>query len=97
MAKAKKVVTEVTELETEQPIHIPDIPAQMTDEQAETVKEETDFTQSVTEDVKVEYIAPENDEVRFLKAILHKQHTGCFGRHLDDMINERIKTLLNVK
>lgn len=98
MAKAKKVVPEVPEVGIEQPLYVPDVPAQMTEEQAESVKEEeTVFTQTVTEDVKVEYVMPDNDEVMFLRAILHKQHTGCFGRHLDDMINERIKTLLNVK
>lgn len=32
-------------------------------------------------------------EVQFLQRILNKQHQGGFGRHLDDMINDRIKSL----
>lgn len=44
---------------------------------------------------------PENPkgetEIEFLQRVLHKQHDGGFGRHLDEMINERIKELRNVK
>lgn len=36
-------------------------------------------------------------EIQFLQRILNKQHDGGFGRHLDDMINERIKELNNAK
>ncbi|MCL5460372.1 hypothetical protein M3M33_17170, partial [Loigolactobacillus coryniformis] len=35
----------------------------------------------------------EKDEVLFLKRILHIQHSGGFGRHLDDIIYDRIKEL----
>lgn len=33
------------------------------------------------------------NEIEFLKKILQIQQEGCFGRHLDAMINERIKIL----
>jgi len=35
----------------------------------------------------------EKDEVVFLKKILYIQRTGGFGRHLDGIINERIKEI----
>ena len=60
----------------ENPVYVPDIPAQMIEE-SRTI-EHTDVVES---------------EVGFLKRILHIQHNGGFGRHLDDIINERIKML----
>jgi hypothetical protein len=35
----------------------------------------------------------ESDEVLFLRRILNIQYSGGFGRHLDDLLNERIKQL----
>lgn len=49
------------------------------------VKEVTDSIPVVT--------PTKETELQFLERILHKQHGGGFGRHLDDMINERIKSL----
>lgn len=82
-------VTELNNLDSEREIHdeilrikptyIPDIPAQM----IEPIKEDL----SVPEQPKGE------TEIEFLRRILHKQHEGGFGRQLDDMINDRIKSL----
>ena len=36
---------------------------------------------------------PESDEILFLRRILQIQNEGGFGRHLNGIINERIKSL----
>ena len=92
MAKAKKVITEpqvaqmaqtpdsLAEIVDIPKIFVPDIPAQ--EEVKKVVKEEEVIVSNkpIT-------------EIEFLKYILHKQHTGGFGRHLDELINERIKSI----
>jgi len=57
-----------------------------TTKQAENLEPEELNTE--TPDVK-----PETEEILFLRKILHIQHEGGFGRHLDVIINERIKEL----
>lgn len=69
--KAEETIQEVEETVNETPVYVPDVPAQMIEE--EPAKE---------------------TEVEFLKRLLAIQHTGGFGRHLDDVINKRIKLLL---
>lgn len=69
--KKKAEETIVEETVNEIPVYVPDVPAQMIEE--EPVKE---------------------TEAEFLKRLLAIQHTGGFGRHLDDVINERIKSIL---
>jgi len=32
-------------------------------------------------------------EIKFLERLLHIQHSGGWGRHLDEIINDRIKSL----
>ncbi len=61
------------EISIEEPIFIPDIPAQMDDSIPETLKGES--------------------EKEFLTRLLNIQHEGGFGRHLDAIIYDRIKTL----
>ncbi len=82
MAKAIKKesenITEQPGIET--PVSTPDIPAQM--------EEQLPIAQVV---YPIE--EKESDEILFLRRILHIQHTGGFGRHLDDIIYERIKEL----
>lgn len=93
MAKASKKV--------EQSIHIPDIPAQMMDEEksetiVETYKPSVIIPEehiSIEETVVEETEIKESDEILFLRSVLQKQHDGGFGRHLDEMINNRIKEL----
>lgn len=62
---------------TIEPVYIPEIPAQMDEVVSPIVVEEK----------------PESDEVLFLQNILQIQRNGGFGRHLDGIINDRIKTL----
>lgn len=86
MAKAKKITEEAplettTVTEVVEPVYVPDVPAQMIEEPKEEKK--------VTPKKEVS----EKDEVLFLKRILHIQHSGGFGRHLDDIIYDRIKEL----
>lgn len=82
MAKAiKKDPENITEQQgIETPVSTPDIPAQM--------EEQLPIAQVV---YAIE--EKESDEILFLRRILHIQHTGGFGRHLDDIIYERIKEL----
>jgi hypothetical protein len=82
----KEQIIEVTEeaeepiVEAEMPkIYIPDIPAQMV--------EEKKLDLYVPEQPKVE------TEIEFLQRILFIQENGGFGRHLNGIINERIKSL----
>lgn len=87
-------------LETE-PTFIPDIPAQMMDaETSETVVETYELSViipdehiTIEETVVKEAEIKENDEILFLRSVLQKQHDGGFGRHLDEMIYNRIKEL----
>jgi hypothetical protein len=58
-------------------VHVPDIPAQMSDEQ--------EFSLIKT--------LHKESEAEFLTRILHIQHEGGFGRHLDEIIKERINSL----
>lgn len=51
--------------------YIPDIPAQMLEEE----------------------VPEESDEIQFLRRILNIQNDGGFGRHLDRLILDRIKSL----
>jgi hypothetical protein len=60
-----------------EPVYIPEIPAQMEEEVIPVVNE-----------VKLV-----SDEIGFLQNILQIQRNGGFGRHLDGIINDRIKTL----
>lgn len=62
------------------PVSVPDIPAQM--------EEETPLAQIVHPSEE-----KESDEILFLRRVLHVQHSGGFGRHLDDLIYDRIKEL----
>lgn len=65
-------------------IFIPDVPAQM-EEELQSVQ--------IVED-KVEIVEEvQSDEISFLKKLLDIQHSGGWGRHLDDVINERINSL----
>ncbi len=57
---------------------------------------ETTDSEEQKEEIVIEptvEVEPESSEVLFLKRILHIQHEGGFGRHLDDIINERINEL----
>ncbi len=82
------------------PIYVPDMPAHMI-EPPVTEDEIVDIqTVNTTEpELKVTTCLVQqvidSDEVLFLKKILHIQHNGGFGRHLDFLINERIKELKN--
>lgn len=94
MAKSKKVETTSEELPivqedkvepilgVEKPIYIPDMPAQMTDEQAASVEE-----------LIMVIVPPLMSEVDFLQHLLHLQNSGGWGKFLDEPIKERIKQL----
>jgi hypothetical protein len=67
---------------------------------AKKIKDET--TEEITEPIYIPDIPaqmepveqkPDSDEVIFLLQLLHRQHEGGFGHHLDNEINERIKYL----
>lgn len=81
----------------EQNVFVPDIPAQMEEESVELTVENKEEPQEevVVVEEKIEEVVEgkESEEVLFLKEILRKQHDGGFGKHLDYMINERIKFL----
>lgn len=77
MAKAKKV--------KEEPEVI--IEGEIIDLPLENSEVEITITDSAETD------KPESDEIVFLRHILHIEHTGGWGRHLDDIINERINKL----
>lgn len=57
----------------------------------EQVKYEVPISEVVSE-IPVWGIPPE-EEIEFLKNILQIQSEGCFGTHLNGMINDRIKKL----
>lgn len=91
MAKAKKVIEKpqvaqmaqtpdsLAEIAEMPKVFVPDVPAQVIEEKPAIVA------------VKVE--DKKLTEIEFLKIILHRQHEGGFGRHLDELINDRIKLL----
>lgn len=90
MAKKK------TELNTEgqeavEQTFVPDIPAQMEEQQEEIIPEE-ELAEAVPEPLPVE-AAVSSDEKTFLLRILQIQEEGGFGKHLHDIIYERIKQL----
>ena len=100
MAKVKKTITEniteeppsvtldevqeITQEPEQKYISIPDIPAQM----EETVEINEQSANQVYNEPK-----PDTDEVLFLKQILEIQEQGGFGKHLHDLIYDRIKSL----
>lgn len=64
--------------------------------ETEALPEEVLFEKPLSEISKPVHVWGQSDkesEIDFLKRILRIQHTGCFGRHLDSIINERIKSL----
>lgn len=70
-------VLEQPKEQEQEPLFVPDIPAQMEEPKVQKVTEEK----------------PDTDEVLFLRRILQIQEEGGFGKHLHDLINERIKSL----
>lgn len=85
----KEPIIEVTEettkpiIEAEIPkIYVPDIPAQMI-EQIEEKKQDLPVPEQPTGET----------EIQFLQKILIIQEEGGFGRHLNGVIYERIKSL----
>lgn len=83
-----------------QPIHIPDIPAQISNEEiSETIVETPESLVVIHDEPSTEEAVDhktemkESDEILFLRSVLQKQHNGGFGRHLDEMIYNRIKEL----
>lgn len=93
MAKIKKTEEQKEQvIESEQPkfTYVPDIPAQMIDDSVSATVEPSIISVSVVEE-------KECDEILFLRRILRIQEEGGFGRHLNDLINGRIKELKNVK
>lgn len=74
---------DILPMKEEEFAYVPDIPDQMhVDEKVEI----QDHRPKIKED---------SEEVLFLKKILHVQHSGGWGRHLDNLINERLKKLYN--
>lgn len=68
-------------------IYIPDIPAQM--EKPQTVT-------TTASNVVINTEISDTDEIVFLRRILQIQQEGCFGKHLDQLIYQRIKQLKGV-
>lgn len=66
----------------EEPVFVPEIPAQIKEEKEMPMAQ---IVHSIEQ--------TESDEILLLRRILHIQHTGGFGRHLDEIIYERIKEL----
>jgi len=73
------VEPEIDQTKPQEPVSIPDVPAQMGVEP---------ISETVPEVVKAD-----SDEILFLYNILAIQRNGGFGRHLDGIINDRIKFL----
>lgn len=73
-------------------IFVPDIPAQM----VETLDTIPEYAKTISIEREVA-ISPkeknDSDEILFLNHLLYRQHSGGFGKHLDDEINERVKYL----
>ena len=100
MAKGvKKVVTENTEVTSE--INEPEVNQENEIEQPEIVEEEKEVELPVSvqdipaqmQDTSVSKEPKGVTEIEFLQRILNIQHTGGFGRHLDEIIYERIKRM----
>lgn len=73
---------------SEQPIYVPDIPAQMEEKIPDNV------TKTVAVEISVEVTSKaDTPEILFLRKILQIQEEGCFGRHLNQLIYDRIKEL----
>src|SRR3954469_4850306 len=82
---------------------VPDIPAQIEEtkvepvveqiQEPETKKQEAAVTPVIEEQLPAVVEETESEEVLFLRNILAIQHNGGWGHHLDDVINERIKSL----
>jgi hypothetical protein len=93
MEKAKKeqiVENDVDSINTasyseQEYVYIPDIPAQM--------DEVNPDNKSTTANAEIKMVVKKSDEVEFLERILNIQEQGGFGRHLHDLIYERIKSL----
>lgn len=85
MAKSKKIAEETPEvtpiIEDTETVVVPDAIEPIVEEPKEEKK------------AAIKKEVTEKDEVLFLKRILHIQHSGGFGRHLDDIIYDRIKEL----
>lgn len=81
LAEIVEVENAETELDVKEPIpkiYIPDIPAQIVTE----------------EPLKLQVSEPKKEtEIQFLYKILQIQENGGFGRHLDRLILDRIKSL----
>lgn len=97
---AKQVKVKKDEIVKEESNFIPDIPAQMeSDYERSKNLDMSEFKDYETLNISEPYFEikkeekPDSDEILFLKHLLHRQHIGGFGRHLDDEINERIKHL----
>jgi hypothetical protein len=88
MGRPKKVVEE--QAASEEPI-ITEQETEVGKGVIESADEESNYT--VEREIPIQEEKPESDEVVFLRRILHIQHDGGFGRHLDEIINERIKEL----
>lgn len=71
--------------EIDTPVYVPEIPIQIIEDNV-TATVSAGFSLQV----KTE---PETDEILFLRKILKIQSEGCFGRHLDKLINDKIKDL----
>ncbi len=100
MAKVKKVAEE----NIEQPDVIQEQPEITNDDVSENKEEEIIPETQVSEVINIPDIPAQMDnsvpdepkgetEIEFLYRILHIQEDGGFGRHLNGIINERIKSL----
>lgn len=94
MAKPKKEKPVIENIDSQEPI-------EQLPEETETMQQEGIVNpvyipdipaQMIVEEEKVE---EESDEILFLLRILDIQESGGFGRHLHQLINERIKVLRN--
>lgn len=93
MATAKKTTNEtvesiVTENEQSAEITPEEIPA--TEEPAIEEKPKPTKKDKAVEEAAV---IPESSEILFLRHLMNIQHSGGWGKHLDHVINERIKEL----
>lgn len=101
MAKAKKTIEPVIKEQIDD--NIPSLHETTNDsepiivDESESKTEEEDVSVYVpdipAQAVEVKKEKPDTDEILFLKRILQIQEEGGFGKHLHDIINERIKSL----
>ena len=89
MAKAKKEVVEIHQEE------VVETPVEDTTEIVEEKVVESLFGEK--KDESIPELPKGETEVDFLQRILNIQHIGGFGRHLDDIIYDRIKFLNSAK